>query len=759
MVSRVVVVLLAFFLLPVVAAERVFSEDFDRANCGGDCWGENWTYQNGARGNFLIVNGVGFVDDFIAMGQTGDPGALSTNIVETYARYFNMSFDWYLTNSTMDSRIDIDNSSLDRITTIRALSGSLTVLNATGYQVLTPVSVGHWYNVSVRLNWSSNTVDVYLNDSLVGVGIVPYNAVSDALGRIKFSSQGSNLESDHRVDNITIDASDLSFGLSSVVFSGNQTFNGSNWVRNLSFTAGYTCADFASATLDERINGSLNRQLPLVCDNTNRSISNSYVHGFEGSFNHTLVLNVSYNELSNNYSTGEFEFFSDLNDPEIVLLEFNLTNGFGVDVAEASLKCNDSLAQVLFYNMSLNGSTLFRGNHSPLTIQTNETDPLDGVNGLFGECRDFFGGVNDTLDTVVYSQTITLIDEVDNGAFDVTNLSRVRVYFDDNSSYHDFQVSGDANVTFTAVNEDKLRFELKPLGGSLVTRYIDVSLTSDPMRVCANKDDVQHYEQIIISASEKPVRLVSVFANCLVAADYTRFAYQDAFSLRAYTIERAYTLFTQEADGSEVVLASLDGSVASYINLDQLEFALAGYNLNILADALSFEELSNTTMGIYYTNVRNDNTAVRVEIERLGTGDVVFNSSSFANPNNFTIVFDVSTLSPAVNDSELFQVHVLRTADFGSQSIKRYFNMAGDTGVISAGFAMVLAVLLTVFGLTFTVARTTFSWFGIIITLGAIATLSFAVSTWYTTLFLVINVILLVYFAIILAGKNFATVA
>jgi len=139
--------------------------------------------------------------------------------------------------------------------------------------------------------------------------------------------------------------------------------------------------------------------------------------------------------------------------------------------------------------------------------------------------------------------------------------------------------------------------------------------------MCANSEGTTHYEQLMVSNSETPVLLKNTYSMCYVAADYTRFSYQDTLALKAYTIEAPYTLKTRE-NGSTTYLSSLDGSIANTINLDNIEFNRQQYKVSIFSDSITFEDDSNTSKKIYYQNLAKDNKKEQIQITRMNTAEI-----------------------------------------------------------------------------------------------------------------------------------------
>ena len=148
---------------------------------------------------------------------------------------------------------------------------------------------------------------------------------------------------------------------------------------------------------------------------------------------------------------------------------------------------------------------------------------------------------------------------------------------------------------------------------------------------------------------------------------------------------------------------------------------------------------------------------MELEIRRMDTDLDVFSTTDFANPNNFTLYFDYSTLNN-VSNSTLFRITSTRTTNDAEITSRKYFDINAKIGWLSSGIVFFIALLMIIFGMTFTVAKLAFSWFGIFVLLASLAVTSFAVTTWYITFLQVISVIVLVYSVIIMWTQNYATV-
>jgi hypothetical protein len=322
---------------------------------------------------------------------------------------------------------------------------------------------------------------------------------------------------------------------------------------------------------------------------------------------------------------------------------------------------------------------------------------------------------NSTPETFEFLVSAILIDEKENINFNLDNVTTAKLFLDENNSVYDFKAQ-DSTTYNTTSAIGSYRFEFGYEDGTIINRYIDLSILNSTynnfteeveLRVCVNKKGTTHYEQLLISSLEKEAILKSVYANCYVAADYTRFGYEDANILKAYTIDTQYQLYTFD-EGQQVFLIGLDGSISSYVNIDTLEFSQQGYNLDLLDDSMNFERTSDQTVKITYYNQDEVNTGLELEIKRLDTNEVVSTVEDFVSFDNFTVYFDYSTLS-GVNDTTLFKATLTKQIASGTETLVKYFNVFAKSGYINSVVALVIALIMTLMGITFTVRQTTFS--------------------------------------------------
>lgn len=623
----------------------------------------------------------------------------------------------------------------------------------------------------------SDALSFSLLDNVTGSSISVFNVTTGG-GNTFFATSGTaTVFSAATVENLSVDVAgyfdNTFFGVDmlngswvervnpaiagSVVYSNYTNFNSSNYTRTL-VTAINVTACGGSNTVERLVNGVFNKLYNVNCAGGDYvDINDVYTRGSEGVYNIGFRFNFTNGTEFESFTGYNDTMISDLYNPTVTLSGALNGTGFGANItANFELTCNDNITPLLLYNLSQNNVSLFYGNKSEGSTQSNITTVADGVSVIDGVCSDFFGSTFKQRSQEAFVKEFCLIDEIDNTFFGVDNISGVKLYFDDNSSFYDFKASGNVScVNYTSFQEDKLRLELKYASGDVITRFIDVSLVGGNPRLCANKEGVVHYEQLVISATEREVILKSVFADCLIAADYTRFAYQDSFALKAFSIATMYYLNTIDG-GVSTLLASVDGSIAAFINLDVLDFQKTAFNIDIIGEGLSFETFTNESVLIRYQNLKGSNVLVNATITNLDDGSVLLHTSDFLDPNEWVILFDHSTLN--ISTGTVFRI-VVDTVDSDGNvgQLKRYFNVKSN-GVLSNGLAFIIALLLTFFGFTFTLTKLTFSWFGFVILIIAIAVLGFAQGAWWITMMMGIEVILLIYVVILMATKNRATV-
>lgn len=553
--------------------------------------------------------------------------------------------------------------------------------------------------------------------------------------------------------------------------------NATNFTRTLYYNITLDECRPNKNTLLVYINGSNIRNHSYQCANNETTVNGTYQHSDEGNFTINFVatpiyntstyfifngtgcpigctlINLDFNIGNSTYATtNNFTFKSDLNNP-VVTTTHNVISGFTTNATTTiSMYCTDNIATELDYNLTFNNGLIFNGTLANATNQTNTTALGDGNNTITATCSDLFGETTDTTIFRAYKRTIILVDEITGDPFDVANVSGAKLWVADNKTFFDFKDNATNNITVITENETKMRIVLDYANGDEIVRYFDlIYLPDDNNNICANTDPTQHYENLIISTTEKVAVVENQYTNCYIGADKTRFAYQDSTSLTIWTRLSIYKIYTFD-DGQQVFLGSIDGSRETFINLGTLESATDTFNLNVLGDSLVFKQLENTTIQIYYTNLNNDITNATLQISNAQTGTVYFIENDFSNPNNYTVYFNWASLSD-VNETTIFRARLTTNKDGTVEVFNYFFNTNAKTGLINSALAMGLSIALVIFGLTILSARFTFSWLGVIILLAAIAITALGVSTWYLLLWQAICIIILIYTVILMTNQ------
>lgn len=550
-----------------------------------------------------------------------------------------------------------------------------------------------------------------------------------------------------------------------VVYSGNVTYNLTNYARNL--TSNINIANcYENGTILRYINNNNDLNISFVCLANSSAVTSYYQHNTETntSIYYSVVSTYNFNSRAGNtFSNVSTQyFFFDLYAP-VATTNYNLSESFTTSPqVTINLTCSDTLTRFTYrYNLTYNNLLLFNGSKANGTTQTNTTLISQDANTINGACSDFFSTNTTTQTFNAYARSILLYDELYYESFNIASATGgnigARLWFGDNSSVYDFKANNRNNIS-VVTNQSKLRLQLNYTNGDEIVRYVDMDLVNDTtIRLCTNRNPTQHFEQLAISATETPIIIKNVYSQCYVAGDYTRFAYQEALSLKYFTANTLYYAYTVE-NGQQTLLSSIDGSIQSFFNIDTLKFNQNAVELELLNDYISFSKSGSSQVEIYYKNPQNNNDALSVRIYRVDNGTLVFSSSSFTNVSEFTLLFDYSTLHNATNQTN-WKMILTATRDSKQYTINKYFNGEGSNGILSSGLVASIIVLMLLFGFTLTSSNYTFGIFGVIIGLVCIILGAVAVSTWYILMLQAMSLVLILYCIILLVSKNYYTVA
>lgn len=481
----------------------------------------------------------------------------------------------------------------------------------------------------------------------------------------------------------------------------------------------------------------------------NRSANTTYYAGF-----------FTYNSSVNGYSSPVYANITTLADVVAPTVDVTISvgSGFNVDTATINVSVDDDYGGFVVVNVTANGeyyneSVGVPGYISEFTFNLSD----DGVNIVFVNASDAAGN------TVSYSESMTfyyvncsLYNERDGTVYDWSNaktfgnLTGCLLTVPDKNLSIDLYKGENTSFTYVSSTEDIIRINLS-FGntGEDVIRSFDVSLLDPVSRIGLIEVEESFYAQFIYAATKKPVCVKNVLSDCFVHARYTYDAYEDYYSCQVVTINMLYYLYTYSS-GNKVLLASIEGSRASTINLDFLSYENLSYEFSMLSDGLAVSKTTNTTLKMYYANLEADNS--KVEIRIYDGANLIFQHVEYDDPNEFTLYFDYSTFTIS---EEMLKLQLLLTKDGGSvETVEKFISIDGKVGLIESGVAVILALMFSVFGLTLASSKRTFGVIGIIVHIISLGITVLAVPVWYVIFVQVIIVVLLVITIFIFKKEN-----
>lgn len=391
-------------------------------------------------------------------------------------------------------------------------------------------------------------------------------------------------------------------------------------------------------------------------------------------------------------------------------------------------------------------------------IATKSYTDSNTLQATFGETQAYEGKGTLTLRRL----TLNLINEETGGLFDLNLIDGARVYTLGTADLNiNLKDSNQTTITFTSdANDNTLRFEFDYNTGIQVSREFTVSTLLDfnaiidlnSIPVCVAETQT-FYEVFLTSYRERPVLLKNEKVGCISLATYTKYAYQDALFVSAFTIPLPYNLYVINGTTTNV-LALLDGSQALTINLEVLDFAQNEYDYTIEDDSIGiYKNETAQTLQIKYFNDTNSNTDTVLNVYL--DSNLLYTYTESTNPNDFTVNVPYNLWSFDANLLTITITKVLSSG--GTETITYYYYFDSDSGgVLSPTIALVISVLLTIFGITLVSYRIALAWFGFVILLISLFLSSLAPSVWYLTFIQAMLLIITVYIALTYKNENMA---
>lgn len=687
-----------------------------------------------------LVNGDTFISNNFTRTINSDIGVLNAQDVFLDVAQDNYSVELWAVCPAATCFI-AGGTSLGYLTDITVTT--LNSFNVTAYNIFSNVSISNFSVVNgLEVSTTDGVVTYFSGDDFINLTVV-----SDGFYNYSVLNHNTSLD-------LNVSLTPLYYFVDNV-FSGYNNYSGVGYSNNVSYDASFVCPVGVSATAYVVVDGVVFTSFSPVCNGNVVSNVGSFIYSFEG------LTDVFINWSETVQVSDTLSVVWDLFQPDIVQ-SFVTGEGFNSPDVNITVACFDDVSPLLNYNVSWEGVVLNVSDELNSTVLSfTETVGLD--NSVYTVCTDLAGNVRENnYSETLYFTVFSLINERNGSLFDVANLSSVVVYIDDSTSSYDLKGAGVSNFSFLSTGSDVLRFEYIYPDGFVVNRYFDMSLTRDTVtRFCAIPDDgFEFYEQIIVSSVDSTrVTFEAGFADCVVLSDSTRFAYQNAFAIRTFTIDTTYILYNYLSNTTRSILASIDGGIEAFMNVDSLVFSSSAFNQGLRAESLSVKKFSGTTMLIVYNNTNVDNSDLEIVITRTDTGAVVYTEDEFDNVNEVILYYDFSTVVGLTN-STLFKVAVNTVRNDGTtNSFTRYFNTAGNAGLLHPSIAFLFVFLMLIFGITFPTASDAFAWFGLLATIGNLGIIASSVLTTALGFLLAVNGVVMIYIIFILVNQTSQRVA
>lgn len=533
-------------------------------------------------------------------------------------------------------------------------------------------------------------------------------------------------------------------------FSNYTTYNSTTYGHTIVINYTASCAEHeGTAYVNITLNGTVNQSQPIACNTTPLNYIKNISAPGDGNYTIAAIL---FKINSTQDSNSSLTYRSDITAPNATF-NYNLSGGFNITSRNVNISVNDTISPYVLCNISINNVAYSNVNFS--NNQSNYTFNIsDGYNNFTATCWDIVNNsVSISNSTYFYLKKIVLIYEDDGtnlSANNLTNMS-IRAISENYDTIFSFNAYNITYMWILSNESDTYRIEKVYNAYPNELFFIDLNLgliSESEIPVCVSSLQTL-YEILFYSSTEKPVVVTNTLADCYVLAEYTEYAYQDAYMAKAYTIKAKYQLYTYD-DGLRVLLAAVDGSLATTIALDVLEFSKTTYNLGALTEEVSINGMGNSTVKIYYQNQNNNSDSTSISIYNGST--LIWSYTETLQPNNITLYFDYSTLGLTSND--LMRLVLVRTTDGVQTTITKIFNLQGSTGLLTAPLAIFLGLIILFFGLTISASNRTFGFFGVGFTLIALAITTLAVPDAPLRLFQAILIITLIFIGFIWKEEN-----
>jgi len=494
--------------------------------------------------------------------------------------------------------------------------------------------------------------------------------------------------------------------------------------------------------------------------NVSSDVNFSYLFTTIGDYNVSLLMDSAGTIFQNdeNVSIGTY--------PEIYFTDYNFTSSFSttqpINFGNLAMSCTYFDAnETLTYTFQLNdvnvGTGTYDVNQTGYAVDLNF---VDGVNTIVFYCEGDSSNV--TSETInfpvstknfyfVYDKTgVPLATSAEYTSADVNEV--VAYKLGDNNVYYDLKANNQVGIYYTGETNSSLGWRVSFNDITLVTtsRTFDLDvLDVNSVPVCFYKIQ-PYFEQLLYSSIERDIRIQNSTNGCYHVAATTRYASNDYFSLYAYTVPLSYFIYIIDEEAGNLTI-NLEGGTSGVINLDAIVLKnQLSTNIIITGDSATVTKNCGTsadcnTFIITYRNLATNNSSVKFTIFN-GTTTLLTHTET-TNPNNFTYIFDSTTLD---FNADILTLRLEKTRTDGTIDIETiYFTPQGDIGFLDPTLVLIFSFLLFISGITLATARFTFGWFGIVIGFITLVLLSFSIGLWWITFLQGVMLMMLIYMGIV----------
>ncbi|MFH8038765.1 MAG: DUF2341 domain-containing protein [Candidatus Aenigmatarchaeota archaeon] len=551
-------------------------------------------------------------------------------------------------------------------------------------------------------------------------------------------------------ENTTLYSQNILFAywINSVSYSNYQTYNNVNYTKNLVGTATIKCMinDGNEKVLQLLVGNNVRNQTSFYC--TGDTIVKSLMANEETDGSYNVFFSLALSDIVKRNSTIR-SFYFDNTEPN-VSITYVISYYFRNNITQsATFWANDITYATCNITLNYNSTTRnFKANSTVLTANLT-----DGRNVFNMKCVDLVGNENSLeKEENLFVKKFDLWEEWKNRLIsNFTAFNSIKVKSENTNIIYDLKPTSTNSFFYVynrSENYDRLRFEYSFYNtADTIVRFVDLDLIPTNTKVCILEEPTTYYSLYLLSSTIKKVGVLNAITDCIIGASRTEFLIQNSKSLIVYTTKQTYYLYNILSESQKVFLALLDGSIAQYINLDMLQYLQVQPSFKLLPSAISVSKIGNTTLQIFYKNMRNDNTFAIVRI--FDGNEVILEINEEDNPNEISLTFDYSTVNL---NNNILKIEI--ETNNGIDSL--FFDVGGLVGIIPVHLAIPLAIAVFIFGSTISV-RFMLGAMGLIFAIISIMILALTVQTPLVVFFEAVFIIISL-FEILIIKEEYARV-